>query len=469
MQEDACAYMTVPDEGFFFVPLGGVGEIGMNFALYACDGEWLAVDCGIGFAGEGLPGIDKLLPDISFARTIADKLKALIITHAHEDHIGAVAQFWRDLRCPVYATPFAAEMLEDKLDETSLLGRVPVEIYHKNDVLEFDNFSVSVFALNHSIPESASLLIKTKYGNVFHTGDWRFDASPVIGKAADEKDLKGVKSKNLLALVGDSTNVFVDKEDAGETDVGDSLVRLFSRYADKRIVVTCFASNVSRIESVARAAKANGRDVCLVGRSLWRVEGAGRAAGYFKDIDVFLTPEEARERPLNSVVYVLTGCQGEPKAALSNLSYGVLNSLRLDAGDVVIFSSRAIPGNEQAIANIQNRFIAKDVQVVTSQTALVHVSGHATRHDMERMYQTVKPSLVIPVHGEIAHLREHVALAKSSGAKAVCKRHAPNPATTVKTTTGGATAAKTRRLRGVSFIKSNPTVVAAKTVTTLNP
>ena len=291
------------------------------------------------------------------------KIEYVIATHAHEDHIGAVAHFWPLLRCPVYVTAFAAEILEDRLDEAGLLGRVPVTVVSIGDALELGPFEIEFSELNHSIPESASLLIKTKYGSVFHTGDWKFDPEPVIGLPANEKSVKRLQKEKLLALIGDSTNVFVEDDGLSEADVRRSLTDIFARHETRRIVVTCFASNVGRMESIAYAAAQNNREVCLVGRSLWRIEGAGRAAGYFKDVPVFLTPDEARELPANRVIYVLTGCQGEPKAALSNLSYGVLNAVQLEPKDVVIFSSRTIPGNEQAIANIQNRFIDKRIKV----------------------------------------------------------------------------------------------------------
>ena len=415
MTNEKTDYIDVPEKGLFFVPLGGVGEIGMNFGLYACDGDWLAVDCGIGFAGDRLPGVDMILPDPSFAEKISRRLKGLVITHAHEDHIGAVGHFWPYLRCPVYVTPFAAEMLETRLDESGLLGRVPVEIVEEGDLIELKPFEVEFVPINHSIPEPSSLLIRTPYGAVFHTGDWRFDDDPVIGKPADYAALKELKSENVLAMVSDSTNVFVESDVRSETDVRDSLTELFARYPDRRLVVTCFASNVGQIESIAAAAGKNGRTVCLLGRSLWRVEGAGRAAGYFRGVNVFLTDEEAMGLPPEQVLYLCTGCQGEPRAALSNLSYGMLNTVRLAKDDVVIFSSRVIPGNEQAIANIQNRFISKGIKVITDKDALVHVSGHSGRKDMKRMYGFVKPKIAVPVHGEAAHLYEHAALASECG------------------------------------------------------
>lgn len=408
-------YITVPDKGLFFVPLGGAGEIGINFGLYSCDGQWIAVDCGVGFAGDRLPGVDMVLPDPTFAEQIAKNLKALIITHAHEDHIGAVGHFWPLLRCPVYATPFATEMLETRLDEAGILGRVSLETVEAGDELDLAPFDIELIPVNHSVPEAVSLLIRTKYGNVFHTGDWRFDDTPVVGKPANYARFKELGKENVLAMVADSTNVFVENDILSESDVKDSLTTLFSRYSGKRLVVTCFASNVGRIESIAEAAEKNGRTVCLLGRSLWRVEGAGRACGYFRGINVFLTDEEAQDLPPSKVLYLCTGCQGEPKAALSNLSYGVYRSLQLNKGDVVIFSSRVIPGNEQAIANIKNRFIAKGIEVVTDKDALTHVSGHANRNDMKRMYGFVRPKIAVPVHGEAAHLFEHAKLADECG------------------------------------------------------
>lgn len=356
-----------------------------------------------------------VLPDPTFAEQIAKNLKALIITHAHEDHIGAVGHFWPLLRCPVYATPFATEMLETRLDEAGILGRVSLETVEAGDELDLAPFDIELIPVNHSVPEAVSLLIRTKYGNVFHTGDWRFDDTPVVGKPANYARFKELGKENVLAMVADSTNVFVESDILSENDVKDSLTTLFSRYSGKRLVVTCFASNVGRIESIAEAAEKNGRTVCLLGRSLWRVEGAGRACGYFRGINVFLTDEEAQDLPPSKVLYLCTGCQGEPKAALSNLSYGVYRSLQLNKGDVVIFSSRVIPGNEQAIANIKNRFIAKGIEVVTDKDALTHVSGHANRNDMKRMYGFVRPKIAVPVHGEAAHLFEHAKLADECG------------------------------------------------------
>lgn len=404
-------FIKVPNKGFFFVPLGGVGEIGMNFCLYSCDGKWLAVDCGVGFAGENLPGIEMLLPDPAFATTILPNLEGLVITHAHEDHLGAVGYLWRELHCPIYATPFVSEMLVSKLDEVGLLGRASVEVVNEGDVLDLGPFEIELIPVNHSVPEATALFIKTKYGNIFHTGDWRFDKEPVIGKTAN---FHSIKNEKILALIGDSTNVFVEDTLNTETDVRNSLVDLLKRYKEKKIVVTCFASNVGRIESISFAAEQVGRKVCLMGKSLWRVEGAGRASGYFKDYPVFLTDDEAKNMKQNEVLYICTGCQGEYKAALNSISYDVGN-VHLTSGDVVVFSSRVIPGNEQAIANIQNRFIERNIEFVTTKEALVHVSGHAGKKDMKKMYEFLKPQMVIPVHGEIMHLNEHAKIAQECG------------------------------------------------------
>lgn len=408
-------FIEVPHKGLFFIPLGGVGEIGMNFCLYSCDGKWLAVDCGVGFAGENLPGIEMLLPDPAFATTILPNLEGLVITHAHEDHLGAVGYLWRDLHCPIYSTPFVSEMLVSKLDEVGLLGRASVEVVNEGDVLDLGPFEIELVPVNHSVPEATALFIKTKYGNIFHTGDWRFDKAPVIGKTAN---LQSLKNEKILALVGDSTNVFVEDALSTETDVKNSFVELLKGYKDKKIVVTCFASNVGRIESIAYAAEQVGRKVCLMGKSLWRVEGAGRASGYFKDFPVFLTDDEAKFMNQAEVLYICTGCQGEYKAALNSVSYDVGN-VHLGAGDVVVFSSRVIPGNEQAIANIQNRFIERNIEVITTKEALVHVSGHAGKQDMKKLYELLKPQMVIPVHGEIMHLNEHAKLAHECGIKQV--------------------------------------------------
>ncbi|MCQ2914371.1 MAG: ribonuclease J [Alphaproteobacteria bacterium] len=408
-------YVDVPKEGLYLVPLGGVGEIGMNFYLYCCDGQWIVVDCGVGFAGDNCPGIDMLIPSVEFIQSKGIKVDALIITHAHEDHLGAVGFLWRDLHCPIYTTDFCAEMLETKLDEAGLLGRVNVERFNDGDELELGNFDIEFYGVNHSVPEACALLIKTKYGNVFHTGDWRFDKDPVVGKL---EDLNKLKKEKILAVVGDSTNVFVEEDIASEMEVRESLVELFSKYKGRGIAVTCFASNVGRIESIAYAANRNNREVCLVGKSLWRVEGAGRACGYFRDYPALLTDDEAREYEPDKIVYVCTGCQGESRAALNSLSYDV-GPIHLKKNDVVIFSSRVIPGNETAINNIQNRFIAKGIEVVTTKEALTHVSGHSSKKDIQKLYDILKPEISIPVHGETSHLYEHADVAQEKGVKKV--------------------------------------------------
>ncbi len=409
------SFHEIPREGFFFVALGGVGEIGLNFYLYGCDGEWIVVDCGIGFADDKYPGIDILIPDPKALRKMSRHISAIIITHAHEDHIGAVASLWEVFRCPIYVSCFAKEMLESRLAENRLLGRVDVCTFKPNDAIDLEPFEIECVPMNHSIPEAVSLLIKTKYGTVFHTGDWRFDDAPVIGAPADYKRLKALKKENILAVFGDSTNAGVQEDNPSEQAVKESLISLLKAHKGKAMLVTCFSSNVGRIQSIAEAAKRSGRQVCLQGRSLWRVEGAARYCGYLENTPDFLTLEEASKLPRSEVLYLCTGCQGEPKAALSQISYGKSSGYRAHPDDVIIFSSKVIPGNETAIENLKTRLLLKGVEIITTQEALVHTSGHANAKDIEKLYKMIKPKYVVPVHGEKSHLLSHQEVAKKAG------------------------------------------------------
>lgn len=411
--------LVIPPEKLVFIPLGGASEIGMNFFLYGYKGKWLIVDCGIGFAGDNLPGVDLLLPNPTF---LADKKKdivGMVITHAHEDHIGAVGYLWRDLQCPIYLTPFAGEILEDKLNEVGLLGRADVHVVEQGSVLDLDPFEVEFISMTHSLPEPNALAIRTAEGLVVHTGDWKFDTNPLIGEKTDMKQLTALGKEGVLAMVCDSTNVFGDPCDATEQDVRETLTDLIGQYPGRQIAVGCFASNVVRVESIYHAAKANGREVCLMGRSLWRIEAAGRATGYFKDVDTFLSEDEALERPVGSVLYICTGSQGEPYSALNNLAAITpqKNSVYFGADDVIIFSSRVIPGNEKSIALLQKRLKAKGIKIITDKEALVHVSGHYAGDDLEKMYRALKPKIALPVHGEAMELMGHVDFALKMGAE----------------------------------------------------
>ncbi len=409
--------LIIPKDKLVFIPLGGATGIGMNFFAYGYQGKWLLVDCGVGFPGDGLPGVDVLLPDPTFLSDKKKDIIGLIITHAHEDHIGAVGYLWHQLQCPIYATPFTNELLESKLSEVGLLGRADVTVVEQGSAVDLSPFEIEFITMSHSIPEASGLAIRTKEGTILHTGDWKLDPDPIIHQEMDKETLKALGKEGVLALVCDSTNVFSEQRTHNELDVQKSLIDIIGQYEGKQIAVGCFASNVSRVESIYRAAEAHGRDVCLMGRSLWRIDAAARATGYFKDIPEFLSEQEGLERPVGSVLYICTGSQGEPYSALSSLSAMTpqKNSVYFGPDDVVIFSSRIIPGNEKAIALLQKRFKAKGVQIITNREALVHVSGHYSGPDLIEMYKMIKPKIALPVHGEARELNEHVSLAEKWG------------------------------------------------------
>lgn len=409
--------IIIPAEKLVFIPLGGATGVGMNFFAYGYQGKWLVVDCGVGFPGDGLPGVDVLLPNPQFLAERKKDIVGLVITHGHEDHIGAVGHLWHDLHCPIYATPFANELLESKLGEAGLLGRANVTVVEQESIVDLDPFEVEFVSMSHSIPEANALAIRTKEGLVFHTGDWKLEGDSILKQETDLKRLKEIGKEGVLALVCDSTNVFSEKAGAGEEEVRSSLVQLIGEFPNRQIAVGCFASNVTRVKSIYEAAVANGREVCLMGRSLWRIDAAARATGYLNDIPEFLSEEEALERPVGSVLYICTGSQGEPYSALSTLSAMTpqKNSVYLGPDDVIIFSSRIIPGNEKAIALLQKRFKAKGVKIITNKEALVHVSGHFSGTDLETLYHALKPKIALPVHGEARELTEHVELAKKWG------------------------------------------------------
>jgi ribonuclease J len=398
------------DKGLWFIPLGGAGEIGMNLNLYGCDGKWLMVDCGVTFGDETIPGLDTVMPDPSFIAERADDLLGLILTHAHEDHLGAVAYLWPLLRCPVYATPFAAAFLDHKLKEASLDGDVPVHVVPLSGRVEIGPFAAEFVTLTHSIPEPNALVIRTRHGTLFHTGDWKFDPDPLVGDVTDFKALEALGRQEVLALIGDSTNVFTAGEAGSERDVRDNLMALFGGYTG-RIVVGCFASNVARLDSIARAAKAHDRHVALVGASLWRIVETARRTGYLAPDLVFLKAEDAAYLPRDKVLYICTGSQGEGRAALMRIAMNQHPDVTLQEGDVAVFSSRVIPGNEKAIQKVQNLLVGLGVELVTTRDHFIHVSGHPARDELRRMYQTVRPRIAIPVHGEAMHMRAHAALA----------------------------------------------------------
>ncbi|NQU59468.1 MAG: ribonuclease J [Rhodospirillales bacterium] len=405
--------MSEPDE-LLFLPLGGAGEIGMNLNLYGYgprDHErWMMIDLGITFGDGTLPGVDVMMPDPAFIEDRLDQLEALVLTHAHEDHLGAVAHLWRRLRCPIYATPFTADILGHKLAEAGLEAEVDVTIIPLGGKFTIGPFELELITLTHSIPEPNAIAIRTPVGTVLHTGDWKFDPDPVIGEVSDEDALRKLGDEGVLAIVCDSTNVFTKGTSGSEGDLLESLTQLISALK-QRVVVTCFASNVARLETIAAAAAANDRDVVLAGRALWRFSEVGRAHGCLQDTPAFLDEDQAGFLPRDKTLIVCTGSQGEPRAALSRIASGSHPRVSLDEGDTVIFSSRIIPGNETSIGRLQNQLTRAGVHVMTERDHFIHVSGHPARDELIRMYQHVRPSIAIPVHGELRHMAEHARLA----------------------------------------------------------
>jgi len=398
-----------------FLPLGGTGEIGMNLNLYRCNGRWLAVDCGIGFGGPEHPEVDIMVPDPGYIADRRDRLLGLVITHAHEDHIGAVAHLWQQLRCPVYATPFAAAVLRRKLGEAQLVNQVKVHVIPPGGSIDLNPFKLRFIRMAHSIPEAQSLAIETPYGMLLHTGDWKIDPQPLVGPTTDEAALAELGERGVLAMICDSTNAMVEGHSGSEHDVRTSLCALI-RGIRGRIAVTCFASNVARVESIAYAAREAGRSVAVVGRSLRNLDAAARECGYLKGIPPFLAEDDIDDVPDDNILILITGSQGEPRSALARVAMDTHPRMALGEGDTVIFSSRVIPGNERAIGTVQDNLVRRGVHLMTDADHLVHVSGHPARDELRRLYRLVKPRYAVPVHGEWRHLQAHAELAQQCGA-----------------------------------------------------
>lgn len=422
---------------FVFLPLGGVGEIGMNLAAYRFGSEnlceWLLVDMGVSFAGAELPGVDLILPDIRFLESEKHNVRGLILTHAHEDHYGAVLDLWPKLKVPIYCTLFTAGLLESKKQSDFGSYKIPLNIFQAGDCFQVGSFAVEAIAVNHSIPESVSLAITTSLGTVIHTGDWKIDQTPSLGAVTDEKRFRTLGNKGVLALLCDSTNACRDGVTPSEQQVQTSLSEIFSK-AEGRVVLATFASNVGRIRSIALAAESVGRKVLIVGRSLKRSIMVAEELNYMNDLAPFVTEDDYGYIPRKDLVLVVTGSQGESSAALAKLSRNEMRNIALSAGDTVIYSSRNIPGNEKAILEIQNRFIDRGLKVITNEDALVHVSGHPRRSELLQMYGWIKPQVLVPVHGEAMHLTAQADLARQAGIKIVAEirnghmlRLAPEP------------------------------------------
>ena len=407
--------MHSEDGNLAFLPLGGTGEIGMNLNLYRCDGAWLAVDCGIGFGGSQHPEVEIMVPDPVFIAERRDRLVGLVITHAHEDHIGGVAHLWPQLRCPVYATPFAAAVLRRKLSEAQLQTQVKVHVVPPGGAMELPPFSLRFIRMAHSIPEAQGLVITTKYGVVLHTGDWKLDPHPLTGPPTDEAALAELGERDVLAIVCDSTNAMVEGHSGSEDEVRQSLSALI-RNLRGRVAVTCFATNVARIESVARAARDAGRAVAIAGRSLRNLDAAARESGYLRGVPPFLGEGDLADIADDHVLILIGGSQGEPRSALARVAADTHPRVALGEGDTVVFSSRVIPGNERAIGAVQDNLVRRGVNLMTDVDHLVHVSGHPARDELRRMYRLVNPRYSVPVHGEWRHLSAHAGLAQDTGA-----------------------------------------------------
>jgi ribonuclease J len=394
-----------------FLPLGGAGEIGMNLNLYGHAGKWLMVDFGITFGDDTTPGVDVITPDPTFIAERKDQLAGLILTHAHEDHLGAVPYLWPRIECPIYATAFTASVLRRKLSETSFGDRVEINVIPLSGRFSVGPFELELITLTHSIPEPNAVVLRTAVGSVMHTGDWKIDPDPVVGLTTDEQRLIEVGEEGVLAMVCDSTNVFVPGTSGSEGDVRENLEALVAK-CERRVVVACFASNVARLETIARVGEATDRSVALVGRSLWRIYEAAKENGYLTDIPPFITEKDVGYMPPDRVLMICTGSQGEPRAALPRIAGGEHRDVALETGDTVIFSSRVIPGNEMAIGRLHNRLISKGIEVITASDAAIHVSGHPARDELVQMYNWIRPQIAVPVHGEARHMIAHAKLAR---------------------------------------------------------
>ncbi len=402
-----------PGNELLFVALGGSGEIGMNVNLYGCDGKWLMVDCGITFGDANYPGIDVILPDLQFIEERLGELIGIVLTHGHEDHIGALPYLAGELGVPLYATPFTAGLINGKLEEEGNADRIELNVVDEDGPFDVGPFRITYTPLAHSIPEGNAVLIETPYGNVFHTGDWKLDESPALGGASTAAELTAIGDKGVLALVCDSTNVFNPEASGSEIDVRKGLDEVVAGIKG-RVLVTTFASNAARLQTLGEVAQDCGRQLCVAGRSLDRIIRVAKATGYLRDFPDTIDFDTAMSLPANRVMIVATGGQGEPRAALNRIAEDT-HVLKVHKGDTVLFSSRQIPGNEIAIGRIMNLLAGKGVEIITDRQAFIHVSGHPGRPELAEMYKWIRPEILIPVHGEVRHMHEQARFALSEG------------------------------------------------------
>ena len=405
-----------PGYELLFCALGGSGEIGMNVNLYGCEGKWLMVDLGMTFGANEYPGTELVFADLDFIEERVKDLIGIVLTHAHEDHIGAVPYFAADLGVPLYATPFTAKLVNEKLEEAGIAKEVELNVIDHLDAFQLGPFGIRYIPLAHSIAEGNALLIETPYGRVFHTGDWKLDDEPLVGVPATAQELTEIGNQGVLALVCDSTNVFNPKASGSEGGVRDALMAEVAKHHGKRVLVTTFASNVARLQTLGEVARASNRQLCVAGRSLDRIIRTAQSCGYLRDLPDVIDFDSAMNLPRGEVLIVATGGQGEPRAALSRIAEDN-HPISLESGDVVLFSSRQIPGNELAIGRIQNRLAARGVKLVTDRESGIHVSGHPGRPELEALYGWIRPEILVPVHGEVRHMKEQSRFGKSCGIK----------------------------------------------------
>jgi len=402
-------------EEFIFCPLGGSGEIGMNMNLFAYGNpenrKWIIVDIGVTFADDTIPGIDLIYPDPGFIVDKKNDLLGLVLTHAHEDHIGAIAHIWPKLLCNIYATPFTSVLIQEKFKEKKIDIGNKLKIVELNGVVQLEPFKIEFVTLTHSILEPNGLSIKTPAGTVLHTGDWKCDPNPLIGETINEEKLKQIGEQDVLAMICDSTNVFSPGRAGSELDVRNSLLKIM-RTKKNRIIVTSFASNVARMESIFYCANKTGRHIALVGRSMHRIYKAARKCGYLNNLIEPIDPRDVKKKSRGKILYLCTGSQGEPKGAMMRISNYIHPDVIIEEGDTVIFSSKIIPGNEKKLYKLHNQLVKNGIEVVSEENEFVHVSGHPNRDDLKDMYSWVKPKSVIPVHGEHRHMIEHINFAK---------------------------------------------------------
>ncbi len=409
--------MSINKNEFLFLLLGGVGKIGMNVSLYHYQGKWIMIDLGIGFADETMPGIELLIADVSFITQRKKDLLGMIITHAHEDHCGAVPYLWEKLQCPIYTTKFTVNFLKEKLKKFKLESMISVKEVDINGSINLNPFTIEFINVTHSIPEAHSILVSTDVGSALHTGDWKFDPKPIVGLTSNISRLKEIGDKgNLLAVICDSTNVLSKYNPESEGEIYNNIYNIIRR-SKKLVAVSLFASNVARIKTIGQAAKVLGRKVVLLGKSLWRIVRVAQNSGYLTNSVEFYEAKDVADLPREKLLLICTGCQGEPMASISKLANKSHHAFKMQQGDTVIFSSKIIPGNEIRAHGIFNAFIKMGVEVVTEKTEHVHASGHPVKTELREMYSLIKPKISIPVHGEYIHTHAHVKFAKECGVK----------------------------------------------------